>query len=119
MSERINKLRYLGHVKTADDAFTLVENDDSRSGIATYGEGEHIEGCFYYCPCGCDGGHLNRPPDRSTSKEPQWKIDVAPGGISNEFTTITLSPSVRVMSGCKSHYNITNNEVIWHSDSGK
>ena len=71
--------------------------------------------CEYLCPCGCGMPHpmyfetstLKRSPNRHL-----WNYSLGPNGP-------TLTPSVRCLSGCKSHYNITNGEVIMHGDSGK
>lgn len=69
--------------------------------------------CEYLCPCGCgspcptffpSNGKRQRTPSRHL-----WDFSKGP----------TLSPSIRHLSGCKSHYNITNGNVVWHADSGR
>lgn len=58
--------------------------------------------CFL-CPCGCQD--LIRLVIESIS-EPCWNFSLADNKIS-------ISPSIRLTSGCKSHFNIITNKVIW------
>lgn len=106
---KIDEYRYLGHFENSGQAFDAVDMD--RGGIATYGPEGKLLGCFYYCPCGCEAGHLNRPKELSGDR-PHWNIKVVEGKV-------TLSPSIRMMSGCKSHYNIEDNKTVWHADTGR
>lgn len=65
--------------------------------------------CFR-CPCGC--GETTKLSLSSTIR-PRWKINI--DGLNRP----TISPSVRQMSGCLSHYWIKAGRVIWCRDSGK
>jgi hypothetical protein len=80
----------------------------------------YLEGCMYVpffegslsgvgflCPCGC-GLPLwipNEPYAEGGSLEPR-KI------TRNPDDTITITPSILVNSGCRSHFYITNSKVI-------
>jgi hypothetical protein len=63
----------------------------------------------FLCPCGCGRScyttlGLNHPR--------KWVYSSGPNGP-------TLSPSIRWLSGCKSHFTITDGKVTMHEDSGK
>lgn len=69
----------------------------------------------FYCPCGCgrrcptqlvEPGHEKQPNDH------HWNFSRGPNGI-------TLSPSIRYLSGCKTHFNLTDGEAVVHADSGE
>lgn len=65
----------------------------------------------FLCPCGCGRTcptHL--VPSGEPHKDRRWAFDAK---------TTTITPSIRFLSGCKHHFNITNGEVIVHGDSGK
>ncbi len=70
-----------------------------------------LEAVDFICPCGC-GNHVWTPvtPMSEPKQEHHWQFD--------EKTT-TVFPSIRWLSGCKAHFNITNGKVVWHGDSGK
>ena len=71
--------------------------------------------CEYLCPCGCGMPHPTFFPTdnrQRTAERHLWDFSRGPNGP-------TLSPSVRCLGGCKSHYNITDGKVIIHGDSGK
>ncbi len=64
----------------------------------------------FLCPCGCGRTcptHLITPGQKETDHH--WSYKPGP----------TLSPSIRYLSGCKWHFNITDGKVIVHGDSGK
>lgn len=70
------------------------------------------EMCEYLCPCGCGSPcptYFQTARRKRTPERHLW--DFLPGP--------TLVPSVRHLSGCRSHYNITDGKVIMHGDSGK
>lgn len=76
-----------------------------------YLENEIAQGVNFLCPCGC--GHETYTPVTQDEKEPHhWQFSRGPNGP-------TLSPSIRWLSGCKVHFNITDGKVIIHGDSGK
>lgn len=66
----------------------------------------------FLCPCGCGSTcpiHLQHPNYSGTGGCPRWAYSAGP----------TLTPSIRFLSGCKAHFNITNGKVLIHADSGK
>ena len=71
-----------------------------------YYQGE-VEGIAFICPCGC-GRAVWIPIHNPVKKEHHW-----------QYRNLTLTPSVRWLSGCKAHFNITDGAVVWHTDSGK
>ncbi len=59
----------------------------------------------FKCPCGCGNViHLNLLNDTS----PCWRYKI-------QKKKISISPSVRALKGCKSHFWITNGNVDWSS----
>lgn len=70
-----------------------------------------LEGVDFVCPCGC-GSRCWTPvtPSDQPKQERHWQFD--------EKTT-TISPSIRWLSGCKAHFNITNGKTVMHGDSGQ
>lgn len=72
-------------------------------------EGETAEAVEFLCPCGC-GKSIYTPLH---APHPQrWAYQRGPNGP-------TITPSIRWTAGCKAHFNITDGQVVWHSDSGK
>lgn len=76
-------------------------------------ENDVVQAVDFLCPCGC-GSECYTPilqpgQQRKKVQRPIW--DYSPGP--------TISPSIRFTGGCKAHFNITNGEVIVHSDSGR
>jgi hypothetical protein len=66
----------------------------------------------FLCPCGCGSTcptHLVRD---GVETERHWRFRRDAGGV-------TLTPSIRYLSGCRAHFNITNGEAVFHADSGK
>src|SRR5260221_6764650 len=58
----------------------------------------------FLCPCGCGNTcptHLVPPGQEKKQGDRRWNF--SPG--------LTLSPSIRWLSGCKSHFTITNGKV--------
>lgn len=66
-------------------------------------------GVKYMCPCGCGVEMWLRVNGYSIGNI--WDLTF------EENDTISLSPSVRHLYDCKSHYWIRKNKVIWCSDS--
>ena len=73
-------------------------------------EDGNVEGVEYLCPCGCD--MVIYTPCHSPKIDRFWEFERGSNGP-------TLKPSVRWISGCKAHFNITDGKVIIHGDSGK
>jgi hypothetical protein len=69
----------------------------------------------YLCPCGCGCPHPTFMPTQERKRTPErhlWEYKLEQNGP-------TLTPSIRCLAGCKSHYNIEDGKVIMHGDSGK
>lgn len=62
--------------------------------------------CMFLCPCGC-GEKIPIPfgPDKP---DPEHTWDFTKNG-----DVITLSPSILMLAGCKSHYFIREGKVVW------
>jgi hypothetical protein len=59
------------------------------------------------CPCGCESViHLSLLRNDS----PRWRLAISENGLP------TLHPSVRRISGCRSHFFLVKGEVIWCDD---
>lgn len=59
----------------------------------------------YLCPCGC--GDPYTLPLVGTNSRPYWDLTVDAEGRP------TLTPSIRHLDGCQSHYFIRNGQVQW------
>ena len=58
----------------------------------------------FLCPCGCqDVISLNL----MSSQQPYWTL------VCHEDGTVSLSPSVDKMSGCRSHFFLRRGEIDW------
>lgn len=70
----------------------------------------------FLCPCGC-GRECYTPVTDATKgqakEDRSWLFSREASGRP------TLSPSIRYLSGCKTHFNITDGKVVTHGDSGK
>lgn len=71
-----------------------------------------VEAVEFLCPCGCGGGGYMPVNEGPPPGNRVWGYNKGPNGP-------TLTPSIRYLSGCKSHFNITDGKVIVHGDSGK
>ena len=58
----------------------------------------------HLCPCGC--GEPVLIPYKHSGNDDGWELKISENGVS-------LHPSILRMSGCKSHYFITNGEINW------
>lgn len=59
--------------------------------------------CAMSCPCGCGATiHLNLRDDGDVC----WRLR-------SEWSGATLSPSVRRIVGCRSHFFLTNSRILW------
>lgn len=68
-----------------------------------------IVACNFLCPCGCGSSCYTL----LRQDHPQhWEYRQGPHGP-------TLTPSIRYLGGCKSHFNISDGQVIMHADSGR
>jgi hypothetical protein len=66
--------------------------------------GENIRAAGLVCPCGCgEVIELNL----LASVRPCWQVIEHPKGL------VSLSPSVRRMNGCRSHFWIRNGQINW------
>lgn len=65
--------------------------------------------CFP-CPCGC--GEITKLSLAQTAR-PRWKAEI------DWLNRPTISPSIRQLSGCKSHYWIKEGSIEWCRDSGR
>lgn len=76
------------------------------------GQPEMVE---FLCPCKCGQScptHVVSMTEKASDKAKKthrWGFDLA---------TVTLFPSIRWISGCFAHFNITNGRTVWHGDSG-
>lgn len=59
----------------------------------------------FLCPCGC--GSECYTPIAPPQNNRRWDATL----IDNK---LTLSPSIQYTGGCKSHFNIEDNNVKWH-----
>jgi hypothetical protein len=62
------------------------------------------------CPCGCNVPYLL---SLSHSRRPQWTVALDWAGRP------TVTPSVRRLDGCRSHFWLRRGEVDWCRDSGE
>lgn len=68
------------------------------------GEGEHLWSAAFHCPCGCgELVQLNLLPD----SRPRWFVVRHPDG------TVSVSPSVWRVAGCKSHFFVRRGIIEW------
>lgn len=70
-------------------------------------------GTALYFLCPCKGHHLCLPLQSSDHKV-KW---THAGG--EFFDSVTITPSVRVLDGCKAHFNITDGKIMLHQDNGQ
>jgi hypothetical protein len=71
----------------------------------------------FLCPCGC--GRLC-PTHVISIEEKQSNINEWKNKCWGfDEKTLTISPSIRYLSGCKAHFSITNGKVEFYGDSGK
>ena len=83
--------------------------DPNRTGI----------GVVFNCPCGCKsyiGVMFSNPLDGKQAfpdNRVKWKRE------GESFEDLTLTPSIRLLSGCKWHGFVTKGELITCGDSGK
>ncbi len=65
---------------------------------------------LFQCPCNC--GHIITLA-MSPNKTPRWRVQKEKDG------SPSLSPSVRQLNGCLSHFWIKSGVVHWCSDTGR
>jgi hypothetical protein len=59
---------------------------------------------LFKCPCGCKSLiHLNLLPDA----KPKWNFQI------KSKNKLTITPSIWRTTGCKSHFFIRNNRIVW------
>jgi len=65
--------------------------------------------CFH-CPCGC-GQRIQL--SLTQSRRPRWVV------LTDWLSRPTVNPSIRQLSGCKSHFWIKRGQIEWCKDTGK
>lgn len=58
----------------------------------------------WLCPCGCE--ELS-----GINIKPEW--DDGWNYTRTDYNNVSFQPSIQFRGACKSHYYITNNEVVW------
>ena len=91
------------------DVVYISDMPDSIKKDSIYVVGD--EGCYwmlgFMCPCGCGSIiHLNTLPDTY----PSWNYKIIDNNI------ISIKPSIWRKKGCKSHFFVTKNDVLWTFD---
>jgi hypothetical protein len=87
--------------------------DPKQGEILVFVEGGVVQSVDFLCPCGCGKScytPVTEKPEPTHSR--QWCFSRGENGV-------TLTPSIRYTGGCKTHFNITDGEVIVHADSGQ
>lgn len=85
---------------TADD----LPDAPQEKTVYLVGEGKYLWFVAFVCPCGCEElVQLNLLPDA----RPRWTIARNPDG------TVTISPSIWRVSGCRSHFFLRAGRVEW------
>jgi len=99
MSDSANRfngpyIEYYGPVEDIKMGWVYPEVQDSR-----------LHAVIFLCPCNC--GELVAFPTQGSELESYWKADFGTQGL------LTMTPSIKMESGCKSHYTIRNGMVEW------
>lgn len=83
----------------------LPENNNFKREVVYWiGENQNKWSAAFMCPCGCkEIIYLNLLPKGS----PCWKI------IVKSNRDFSISPSINRNKGCKSHFFINDNKVVW------
>ena len=58
-----------------------------------------MQGAWFLCPCGCE--------QHTYVHNHEWEFEL------HDDNSITISPSLLQMNGCKSHFFIRHNKVVW------
>ena len=82
--------------------------DQVESGVLyLVGEGPHLWFAAFLCPCGCgEAIQLSLSPD----SRPRWGVEEHSDG------TVSLSPSVWRVRGCRSHFFLRRGHIAWVRD---
>lgn len=81
----------------------LPDNLDSKT-LYVVGEAEYLWFAAIACPCGCgETLHMSLMPD----ERPRWKLIEHPDG------TVSLTPSVWRVKGCRSHFWLKRGVIEW------
>jgi len=75
--------------------------------IAVVRDGKLLKWCRFRCPCGCEEIILL---SLGQSRSPRWQVNI------DWLERPTLSPSVRRLDGCKSHFWVKGGKIDWCSD---
>jgi hypothetical protein len=90
----------LYHFEYVDEFPTALENYK----IYVAGENRHLWAAAMICPCGCGAViELNL----LKKVRPCWRIKENPNDLA------TLIPSVRRITGCRSHFILRNGKIVW------
>jgi hypothetical protein len=85
---------------TADD----LPDAPQEKTVYLVGEGEYLWFVAFLCPCGCEElVQLNLLPDA----RPRWTV------VRNSNGTVTISPSVWRVAGCRSHFFLRAGLIEW------
>ncbi len=97
------------------DFGTCPPRDPAPGEIWIISDADAVVAVEFLCPCGC-GRSCYTPVTDATKGQPKterhWLFSRGPAGV-------TLSPSIRYLSGCKAHFNIEDGKTKMHADSGK
>lgn len=103
---RVNDIKLIATVDNESDAFDMVKNPGDLVVVERDGRPRRI---YLICPCGqCSGfeGGMLLQVDPPFESRPSWKLDI------NE-DKVTLSPSIRRLSHCHSHFWIKQGKIEW------
>ena len=77
------------------------KSNDMKEGIVYISDQHHI---CHLCPCGCEEAVII--PFKHAGNDDGWDLSVIDH-------LVTVHPSILRTTGCKSHYFITNGEIVW------
>lgn len=84
-----------------------------------YNEDGSIYAVDFLCPCGCERNCFTPVCTMAEKQDPNASQRLKNRCWGFDPNTITIIPSIRYLSGCKWHFNVTNGQVVVHGDSGK
>jgi predicted DNA-binding protein with PD1-like motif len=60
----------------------------------------------HLCPCGCGMDVVLRLGNHNDQEKVEWTLI-------EEGELVTIIPSIEVLGGCRSHYHIIRNTIVW------
>jgi hypothetical protein len=111
MGERISKYAEISKSFPDNDGKTILPGEMH---VYTVPGENFPKSVNFLCPCGC-GRECYTPVCPTDQKVPNSRV----WGFSRGPNGVTLTPSIRYLSGCRWHFNITDGAVLVHADSGK